>query len=71
MKTSREFYPRDHQGNIQYSNVHFTEVWKGFEAAVRQGLTKSIGVSNFNKKQITTLLQNADIKPVVNQVLTN
>lgn len=41
------------------------------EECVRLGLTKSIGVSNFNEEQIDRLLKNCKIKPVVNQVEVN
>lgn len=33
------------------------------------GLVKSIGISNFNSKQIDRLLANCRIKPVTNQVI--
>lgn len=33
------------------------------EEMVKVGLTKSIGVSNFNKKQIQRLIDNSTIKP--------
>jgi len=38
------------------------------EELVENGLTKSIGVSNFNKNQIQQILEVAAIKPVNNQV---
>jgi len=38
------------------------------EECVSLGLTKSIGVSNFNAHQISRILEKATIKPVVNQV---
>lgn len=38
------------------------------EEMVESGLTKSIGVSNFNKRQIEEILSIATIKPVNNQV---
>ena len=40
------------------------------EELVENGLTKSIGVSNFNKQQIQHILDVATIKPVNNQVKT-
>lgn len=38
------------------------------EQLVENGLTKSIGVSNFNKRQIEDILSVATVKPVNNQV---
>ncbi|XP_018336718.1 1,5-anhydro-D-fructose reductase isoform X2 [Agrilus planipennis] len=54
-----------------FSDVDFTETWEGMEECVRQGLTKSIGISNFNSQQISRLLESAKIKPVCNQVECN
>jgi len=39
------------------------------EQCVQSGLTKSIGISNFNIKQVKDILSIATIKPVVNQVM--
>lgn len=41
------------------------------EDCVTKGLAKSIGVSNFNSEQLTRLLENCKIKPVVNQIEVN
>lgn len=38
------------------------------EKMIIKGLVKSIGISNFNKKQVEDVLNIATIKPVVNQV---
>lgn len=46
----------------------YLETWKGMEKCVELGLAKSIGVSNFNSKQIERVLNNCSIKPVMNQV---
>ena len=37
------------------------------EQTVKLGLSKSIGVSNFNEEQLERLLKNSTIKPVINQ----
>lgn len=48
--------------------IDFVDTWKAMEELQRKGLTKSIGVSNFNSHQIDRLLKSASIVPVVNQV---
>ena len=55
-------------GKTLYSDVDFVDTWKEMEKLVDQGLTKSIGVSNFNSEQLEQILANARIKPVTNQV---
>lgn len=57
--------PFDNVINLEYD---FVKTWKGMEECVTLGLAKSIGVSNFNKKQIQRILDAATIKPVMNQV---
>lgn len=52
------------------SDVDYVDTWKAMERLVDKGLVKSIGVSNFNSKQIERLLANCRIKPVTNQVIT-
>lgn len=59
------------EGPSAYSDIDYLETWKGMEECVKLGLAKSIGVSNFNSKQIDRLLAAAEIKPVVNQVEVN
>ncbi|KAF9808865.1 hypothetical protein IEO21_07703 [Rhodonia placenta] len=44
-------------------------LWKKMEKIQEDGLAKSIGVSNFNVKELQTLLASAKIKPVANQIL--
>ncbi|MCT4638396.1 MAG: aldo/keto reductase [Bacteroidales bacterium] len=42
--------------------------WRGMEEAVKLGLTKNIGVSNFSVKKLKSLMEIAEIKPELNQV---
>jgi diketogulonate reductase-like aldo/keto reductase len=54
--------------------VHFpppgllVSTWKKMESIVKQGLAKSIGVSNYKLVDINKTLQAADIPPAVNQI---
>ncbi len=45
------------------------EVWRALEDAVAAGKVRSIGVSNFNQKDLENILEDCKIKPAVNQVL--
>lgn len=60
-------WPQDANGKLIESNTDYLETWKGMEECVHQGLTRSIGISNFNSEQITRLLKSAKIAPVNNQ----
>lgn len=42
--------------------------WRAMESLYKANLTKSIGLSNFTSKQITSLLKYAEIKPSMNQI---
>ncbi|CAM4268280.1 diketogulonate reductase-like aldo/keto reductase [Paenibacillus endophyticus] len=46
----------------------FVEAWRALEHLYEQGRVKAIGVSNFQPHHIETLMQAANIKPMVNQV---
>jgi len=63
-----ELMPSDEAKKPLGSDVDYLDTWKGMEECVKAGLTKTIGVSNFNKDQLTRLMASAEIKPVCNQV---
>lgn len=65
---SAELWPKDSNGKLLLANDDYVETWKGMEECVKLGLTKSIGISNFNTQQIKRVLDVATIKPAVNQV---
>jgi methylglyoxal/glyoxal reductase len=46
----------------------YTEAWKALEKLYKDGKIKAIGVSNFQIHHLETLLKEAEIKPMVNQV---
>ncbi|CAG2122338.1 unnamed protein product, partial [Medioppia subpectinata] len=62
-----DIYPRKDDGSLIPSNNDIVDTWRGMEDLYRQGLAKSIGVSNFNIKQLNTILKQGSIKPSVNQ----
>lgn len=44
------------------------ETWKAFEYLHETGLVKNIGVCNFKKHHLESLIKNCKIKPLVNQI---
>jgi aldehyde reductase len=64
-------FPKDDQGKIIYADTDYLDSWKAMEDAVKSGKVKSIGLSNFNIKQIQRVLDNCTIKPAVLQVESN
>lgn len=44
------------------------DTWRGFEKMHKDGKIRAIGVSNFEKKHIDSLIANCEIKPMVNQL---
>jgi len=49
-------------------NDDYESIWSEFERFQREGLTKSIGVSNFTVEDLQKLLKIAHVKPAVNQI---
>ena len=45
------------------------EAWQALEDALKAGKVRAIGVSNFLKDDLDSLLETAEVKPMVNQVL--
>lgn len=60
--------PTDAEGNLIFSDVDYVDTWKAMEDLMEKGLTRSIGVSNFNSIQLNRILDVCKIRPVINQV---
>ncbi|KAG0424823.1 hypothetical protein HPB47_027978 [Ixodes persulcatus] len=56
------------QEHKQADQTDILDTWKGMEDAANQGLTRSIGLCNFNREQISRILAVAAIKPANLQV---
>eukprot|EP00057_Strongylocentrotus_purpuratus_P033618 XP_792112.1 PREDICTED: alcohol dehydrogenase [NADP(+)] [Strongylocentrotus purpuratus] len=61
-------FPRTETGDIVYSDVHYLETWSAMEDLVKTGKCKSLGLSNFNSKQLDDVLQHSTVPPSVLQV---
>ncbi|XP_045518035.1 aldo-keto reductase AKR2E4-like isoform X2 [Pieris brassicae] len=51
--------------------LDYVKTWRGMENAQKLGLARSIGVSNFNSKQINRILTLCDVPPAVNEIEVN
>lgn len=61
-------FPASGADFAQPAEVPLRSTWEGLEDAVRAGLTRHIGVSNFSAQKIRDLLPHCQIRPEVNQV---
>ncbi|KAL6474504.1 hypothetical protein MHYP_G00180650 [Metynnis hypsauchen] len=69
-KPGDEFFPKDKNGKDIYHETDLCATWEALEACKDAGLTKSLGVSNFNRRQLELILNKPGLKhrPVSNQV---
>uniref|UniRef100_A0A2K6UC55 NADP-dependent oxidoreductase domain-containing protein n=1 Tax=Saimiri boliviensis boliviensis TaxID=39432 RepID=A0A2K6UC55_SAIBB len=70
LQPGEEFLPMDSQGKIIFDTVDLCSMWEAMEKCKDAGLAKSIGVSNFNRRQLEMILNKPGLKykPVCNQV---
>ena len=61
-------FPSSLNDFISLNNEPLDQTWKGMEDCTKNGMTKVIGVCNFNKNKIASLLESCKIPPEVNQV---
>ncbi|XP_018579931.1 aldo-keto reductase family 1 member C13-like [Anoplophora glabripennis] len=61
-------YFGDEDDRKEIDDVDHIKIWKKMEEQVHLGRTKTIGLSNFNKRQIERIITSARIKPACLQV---
>ncbi|MCT4613306.1 MAG: aldo/keto reductase [Marinifilaceae bacterium] len=62
------FMPAQGSDFIAPDQIPLKETWKGMEAAKGAGLTRTIGVSNFNIARLEEIMEDAYYKPEINQI---
>ncbi|XP_016978087.1 aldo-keto reductase family 1 member B1 isoform X2 [Drosophila rhopaloa] len=55
-------------GELRTNDVDYLDTYKSMEQLVDLGLVRSLGLSNFNAKQLERLLESCQIKPVALQI---
>lgn len=60
----------DFGGSDRYFDGNLA-AWKALEEAYEAGKLRAIGVSNFQKEDLDNLLDNATVKPMLNQILAH
>jgi len=55
-------------GKLDIDPVDYVDTWKELEKLQKEGLVRSIGVSNFNWHQVDRIVKNSSVKPAVNQI---
>lgn len=55
--------PTNTKGELEFLQLNLQKTWKSLEACVREGIVKSIGLSNFTVEQIQNILQGSSIMP--------
>ncbi|XP_012864717.1 PREDICTED: aldo-keto reductase family 1 member C1 homolog [Dipodomys ordii] len=70
LKPGDEIYPKDEHGKFKLDIVDLCAIWEAMEKCKDAGLARSIGVSNFNRRQLERILNKPGLKykPVCNQV---
>ncbi|XP_053321559.1 aldo-keto reductase family 1 member C15-like [Spea bombifrons] len=65
-----DLMPVDENGHFIFHNVDLRDTWEALEQCKDAGLVRSIGVSNFNRRQLELILNKPGLKhkPVCNQV---
>ncbi|XP_051856774.1 aldo-keto reductase family 1 member C1-like [Antechinus flavipes] len=70
LKRGKDKIPKDENQKIISEFVDLRDTWEAMEKCKDAGLVKSIGVSNFNRRQLEMILNKTGLKykPVCNQV---
>lgn len=70
-KRGDDRFPRDSNGKMVLGETTFVDTWKAMEKLVKSGKTKAIGVSNFSKGELQTLINECSmVRPMIAKQIT-
>lgn len=67
-KSGSNMFPKDKDGKVETDNISYLDTWKAMEKLVKTGKTKAIGISNFSKAEVETLLKEGSVVPAAHQI---
>jgi alcohol dehydrogenase (NADP+) len=67
-KPGDNLFPKDKDGKIETAKISYVDTWKAMEKLVKTGKIKAIGISNFSKSEVETILKEASIVPAAHQI---
>src|ERR1700712_5387528 len=62
-----DMFPKK-DGKVVTGDTSYVDTWEAMEKLVKTGKTKAIGISNFSKKEVETLLEKCTIVPAAHQL---
>jgi len=66
-KSGDNMFPKK-DGKVEIDNIPYLDTWKAMEKLVKTGKTKAIGISNFSKAEVETLLKEGSMVPAAHQI---
>ncbi|KAH8429897.1 aldo/keto reductase [Aspergillus melleus] len=67
-KRGPDRFPRDADGRMIHGETTYLDTWKAMEKVTKTGKVKAIGVSNFSRSEIDTLIDGSSTVPAVHQM---
>ena len=67
-KSGKSMFPKDKDGKVEVGDTSYVDTWKAMEKLVKTGKAKAIGISNFSKAEVETLLKEGSIVPAAHQI---
>jgi len=66
VKDGDQMWPKDEEGHFRLAEeIEPLDTWKAMEKLVEKGLTRALGLSNFNSQQMRILIEKSDTVPAI------